>query len=114
MGDVSGNAAGLITPVNSAKGKKTIVGVPFDQYFKAQADVRYYYALSTKARLANRIIVGLGYPYGNSRQLPFVKQFFIGGNNSLRAFQEPFGWAREPTGILIMTALRFFLMNPAI
>ncbi len=44
--DVSGNAAGLVTPVNSIKGKKTILGVPFDQYFKAQGDVRYYYAFS--------------------------------------------------------------------
>ena len=85
--DVSGNIAGLVTPVNSAKGKKTILGVPFDQYFKTQADVRYYYAFNNKTRLANRIIAGFGYPYGNSRQLPFIKQFFIGGNNSLRAFR---------------------------
>ena len=87
LGDVSGNTAGLVTPVNSTKGKKTIIGVPFDQYFKGQADVRYYYALSKTTRLANRIIVGFGYPYGNSRQLPFIKQFFIGGNNSIRAFR---------------------------
>lgn len=87
LADVSGNAAGLITPVNSDKGKKTILNVPFDQYFKAQADVRYYYAFNAKTRLANRIIFGFGYPYGNSKQLPFIKQFFIGGNNSLRAFR---------------------------
>jgi outer membrane protein insertion porin family len=85
--DVSGNAAGLVSPVNSAKGKKTISGVPFDQYFKAQADVRYYYAINTKTRLASRVILGFAYPYGNSRQLPFIKQYFIGGNNSLRAFR---------------------------
>ena len=87
LADVSGNTAGLVTPVNSPKGKKAILGVPFDQYFKAQFDVRYYYALSPKTRLANRVIFGFGYPYGNSRQLPFIKQFFIGGNNSLRAFR---------------------------
>ncbi|MEP6928138.1 MAG: BamA/TamA family outer membrane protein [Ginsengibacter sp.] len=85
--DISGNTAGLVTPVNSSKGKKTIIGVPFDQYFKTQADVRYYYAFSTKMRVANRVIAGFGYPYGNSRQIPFIKQFFIGGNNSLRGFR---------------------------
>jgi outer membrane protein insertion porin family len=85
--DVSGNAAGLVTPVNADKGKKTILGVPFDQYFKTQADFRYYYAFNAKTRLANRIIFGFGYPYGNTSQLPFIKQFFIGGNNSLRAFR---------------------------
>jgi len=31
--------------------------------------------------------LGIGVPYGNSLQLPFVKQFFIGGNNSLRGFR---------------------------
>ena len=38
-------------------------------------------------RLANRVIFGFGYPYGNSTELPFIKQFFIGGNNSIRAFR---------------------------
>ncbi|MEO5996835.1 MAG: BamA/TamA family outer membrane protein, partial [Chitinophagaceae bacterium] len=36
---------------------------------------------------ANRLIVGFGYPYGNSQYIPFIKQFFIGGNNSIRAFR---------------------------
>ena len=31
--------------------------------------------------------MGAGIPYGNSNQLPFIKQFFIGGNNSIRAFR---------------------------
>jgi outer membrane protein assembly factor BamA len=26
-------------------------------------------------------------PYGNSRQIPYIKQFFTGGNNSIRAFR---------------------------
>jgi outer membrane protein assembly factor BamA len=36
---------------------------------------------------ANRVITGFGYPYGNSKQLPFIKQFYAGGNNSIRAFR---------------------------
>jgi outer membrane protein assembly factor BamA len=36
---------------------------------------------------ANRIIIGVGLPYGNSLQLPYVKQFFVGGTNSLRGFR---------------------------
>jgi len=31
--------------------------------------------------------MGFGVPYGNSVQVPYVKQFFIGGNNSLRGFR---------------------------
>ena len=56
-------------------------------FIKTQFDVRYYYAFTKATRLANRIIIGAAYPYGNSSQLPFIKQFFIGGNNSIRAFR---------------------------
>jgi outer membrane protein insertion porin family len=37
--------------------------------------------------LAGRVIAGVGLPYGNSDQLPFIKQFFSGGTNSVRAFR---------------------------
>lgn len=86
LADLSGNIAGAIVK-KGADGYKKIAGASFAQYLKTQLDFRYYKALTPKLRLANRIVTGLGYPYGNSRQLPFIKQFFIGGNNSLRAFR---------------------------
>lgn len=86
LADVSGNAVGLFVPPD-ADGKKRINGSAFAQYLKGQLDLRYYYAFNKSSRLANRLIVGVGYPYGNSRQLPFIKQFFIGGTNSIRAFR---------------------------
>lgn len=88
IADLSGNIHGLVSGANVNKGnQKRIFGVPFSQYIKGQADVRYYYALNAKTRLASRVIFGYGLPYGNSRELPFIKQFFIGGNNSIRAFR---------------------------
>ncbi len=87
LADLSGNVAGLLVAPDATDGKKKIFGTPISQYIKTQLDGRYYYAFSTKMRLANRIIFGFGYPYGNSTQLPFIKQFFIGGNNSIRAFR---------------------------
>jgi outer membrane protein assembly factor BamA len=36
--------------------------------------------------LASRLIIGTGYAYGNSEVLPYIRQFSIGGSNSLRAF----------------------------
>src|SRR5205085_249773 len=50
-------------------------------------DTRYYLKVGLKGQWANRLIVGLGYPYGNSTILPFVKQYFVSGNNSLRGFR---------------------------
>jgi len=85
--DVSGNFAGLIIQPDAFDGKKRIFQTQISQYIKTQLESRYYCTFSPTARLANRIIAGFGYPYGNSSQLPFIKQFFIGGNNSIRAFR---------------------------
>lgn len=85
--DLSGNVAGLLIKADPADGKKKIFGAQVSQYVKTQLEGRYYYAFNPKMRLANRVIFGFGYPYGNSAQLPFIKQFFIGGNNSIRAFR---------------------------
>ena len=86
--DVSGNIAGLVKKSVIKDGDTArIFGLPFAQYAKVETDFRYYKNLGGKNVWANRIDVGIGIPYGNSKQLPFIKQFFVGGNNSLRAFR---------------------------
>jgi len=86
--DISGNVAGLVSGANVKDGKQVnIFGAPFSQYIKGEADIRYYIQTGKQSAWANRLILGLGYPYGNSTSLPFIKQFFIGGNNSIRAFR---------------------------
>jgi outer membrane protein assembly factor BamA len=86
--DLSGNIAGLLTGANVKNGDTArLFGSPFSQYFKVEGDVRYYRRIGLKSTWANRIDVGIGIPYGNSTQLPYIKQFFIGGNNSLRGFR---------------------------
>ena len=87
LADISGNLSGLLIPEDPVTKQKRIFNAPISQYIKAQADVRYYWEINTKTRLANRVIFGFGYPYGNSQQLPYIKQFYIGGNNSIRAFR---------------------------
>ena len=86
--DLSGNIAGLVSGADFKSGKEvTIRNVPFAQYVKFELDGRYYKKYGLHSTWANRAIVGVGIPYGNSVQLPFIKQFFIGGNNSLRGFR---------------------------
>ena len=88
MFDTSGILTGLITGSNVKKGDTIKVsGVAFSQFIKIENDFRYYMKLGSESQLASRIIVGAGYGYGNSTELPFIKQFFIGGTNSLRAFR---------------------------
>ena len=86
--DLSGNIAGLISGANAKKGKIVeLFGTPFSQYFKTELDTRYYVKISRNSQWANRVIIGAGIPIGNSTILPFVKQFFAGGSNSLRGFR---------------------------
>jgi outer membrane protein assembly factor BamA len=86
--DVSGNVAGLLTGANYKEGKqKKLFGAPFAQYMKFEVDGRYYRKIGLNSSWANRLILGFGYPYGNSVELPYLKQFFVGGNNSLRGFR---------------------------
>jgi outer membrane protein insertion porin family len=86
--DVSGNIAGLITGADAKAGKVVnIANAPFSQYIKVEGDGRYYRKIGLKSTWANRIDIGIGYPYGNSVQIPYYKQFFSGGNNSLRGFR---------------------------
>lgn len=63
-----------------------IFGQPFSQFVLGDVDFRYYWQLDRRNRLVFRIAAGSGYPYGNSSQLPYIKQFATGGSNSIRAF----------------------------
>ncbi len=86
--DLSANITGLIAGSNIKKGDTTkVFGVPFSQFVKFENEFRHYYKLSEKSLIASRIIVGAGFAYGNSDEMPFMKQFFNGGTNSLRAFR---------------------------
>lgn len=86
--DLAGNITGLATGADTKKGNTiNIFNVPFSQFIKIENDFRHYYKLGPDSQIASRIIVGAGYAYGNSTEMPFIKQFFIGGTNSLRAFR---------------------------
>lgn len=86
--DASGTLLGLIEGGNYKEGDvKNIFGAPYSQYLRLEADFRHYYNLGYGSQIASRLITGYGLAYGNSRTLPFIKQFFIGGTNSLRAFR---------------------------
>lgn len=59
---------------------------PFSQYFRFEVDWRNYFKIRQHGMFAVRTFLGTGVPYGNSYALPFIKQFFVGGPNSLRGF----------------------------
>jgi outer membrane protein insertion porin family len=71
------------TPDNPYK----IFGSIYSQYYKLDIDLRHYYnTIDQRVSVASRLIAGIGVAYGNSTMLPYVKQFYMGGSNSVRAF----------------------------
>jgi hypothetical protein len=63
-----------------------VIGSIYSQYAKLSIDGRGYYNFRNKNKLAMRVFAGVAKPYGNSTTLPYIKQFFSGGPNSIRAF----------------------------
>lgn len=62
--------------------------VEFSHFVKGEIDVRYYRDLSPKSSFALRFNTGVATPYGQyTKQVPYPKQFYVGGALSNRAWQ---------------------------
>lgn len=59
----------------------------FAQYFKLELEGRYTKKYTQNYSFAYRLYAGILVPYGFTAQTPYVKQFFVGGPNSLRAWR---------------------------
>ncbi|WP_316782641.1 BamA/TamA family outer membrane protein [Pedobacter frigiditerrae] len=84
--ETGGNLWGLFVSKNGV-GERTLFGIPLTQFIRFEADLRNYHKVNRNVTWANRFNAGYGYAYGNSTSLPFVKQFFAGGSNDIRAFR---------------------------
>ncbi|MEM1326394.1 MAG: BamA/TamA family outer membrane protein [Bacteroidota bacterium] len=61
--------------------------IDFSRYVLLDLDGRYYKYFNPSNTLAMRFNIGIGVPFGLSEEVPYVKQFYIGGPNSIRAFR---------------------------
>ena len=84
--DVSGNVAGLLTGGKEYR-SKNILGVPYAQFVKLDADYHFTRKMYNNVEWANRLQIGIGLPYNNSKLLPFSKLYTIGGSSSIRGFR---------------------------
>ena len=65
---------------------KKLFNVPFAQYLRISADFRQSFKLTSRSSLVGRISLGGIYSYGNSTNAPYNDLFYVGGANSIRAF----------------------------
>lgn len=90
--DVSGNIMHLLQKAANKQESTdeqpyTIFNQQYSQFVRSDFDLRHYFRFNGYNKIASRIILGVGVPYGNSSVLPYTKQFSIGGSSSLRAFR---------------------------
>ncbi len=80
-------ANNLLYDVNPDDISYTFLDVAFSQFVRIKSDLRYYQILSKEKTMVYRLLGGIGVPYGNSVVMPYIKQFFAGGPNSIRAWR---------------------------
>ncbi|MDD2307081.1 MAG: BamA/TamA family outer membrane protein [Prolixibacteraceae bacterium] len=89
--ELAGNVFSLAKAIGgekvSAANSSKVAGSIYSQFGKMSIDARGFYNFKDKNKLALRFYAGIAKPFGNSSILPYSKQFFSGGPNSLRAFQ---------------------------
>ncbi len=75
-------------------------GVNYFQYSKFEAEFRLKQNIDELNSVAFRVNSGVALPYGNSSLVPYDKRYFIGGSNSLRAWQpRTLGPGNTPRGV---------------
>ncbi len=83
----AGNIFWGIYELCGKKKDKTLFGTPFSQFVKGQTQIVYGRRLGSGDHwLVSRAAVGAAHAYGNSTEVPYAEQFYVGGANSVRAF----------------------------
>ena len=86
---------GLSSLFNAAKdenGRYKLLGINYSQYIKGDVDFARSLIIDERNTLAFHIGGGVGYPYGNRKEMPFERTYFSGGANSNR------GWSVRSLG----------------
>lgn len=81
------NSFHKMTGRDTVDGDYQIFNTRYSQYIKSDIDFRYYNIFNEKNKLVTRSYIGVGVSYGNASSLPFIKQYFSGGANGIRAWQ---------------------------
>ncbi len=72
---------------------KPTANAEFAKYARLQNSLRYNKQYTPQTSFAARLVLEVGHPFGGIEdELPYVKQFFVGGANSMR------GWAPRGLG----------------
>ncbi len=90
-GEIAGNLFYLFKRATNSNSDSTsgydFLGIEFSQYVRYEIDLRRYLQFTKNRALVLRFNQGIAVPYLNSNVVPYVKQFYVGGTSSLRAWR---------------------------
>lgn len=88
--EVGGNILNAISHIAKIKknsyGQYTLFNIAYAQYIKGDFDFTKLVKIDYKNSFVFHFGMGIAYPYGNSKVLPFEKRYFSGGANSVRGW----------------------------
>lgn len=91
-GNLLYGASKLVHSTPKTENGYVLANIPFAQYIKADFDFAKNFMIDLRNSFVFHVGVGVAYPYGNSKMLPFEKRYFSGGANSVR------GWSVRSLG----------------
>lgn len=65
---------------------KTMFKNPYAQFLKVETDYRKTWQITDHSQLVGHVNAGVIWSYGNASAAPYSEQFYVGGANSIRAF----------------------------
>lgn len=72
---------------NQERGRLSVAGVPLSFFASYEFEGRYSKTFNPEHMMAFRLHTALALPYGQTPEVPYVKQYFVGGPTSLRAWR---------------------------
>ncbi len=82
----AGNLFWCVYELAGKHGEKELFGTQFSQFVKGTTQLVYNRRLRGDNWLVSRVALGAAHAYGNSKEVPYAEQFYVGGANSIRAF----------------------------
>mgnify|MGYP001944811009 CR=1 FL=1 len=91
-GNILYGLSDLLNAKKTETGEYKLLNIPFAQYIKGDFSFSKNFVVDNKNVLVFHLGVGVAYPYGNAKAIPFEKRYFSGGANSVR------GWSVRGLG----------------
>lgn len=88
--ETSGNLISLFNKTNlidENEAHHELFGIRYAQYVRGNFDFRQHILIHNETWLVFREQIGLGIPFGNSKDMPFERSFYAGGANGMRGWR---------------------------